>query len=51
MLIISGNTRLSYMKNGTFYDVDQGAEPGYAITIFEQYYDREWLTNFIDDLA
>jgi len=48
---ISSNFRLSYTKNGSFYDVDQGAEPDYAISKLEHFYDREWLTNYIDSLA
>ena len=48
---ISSNFRLSYTKNGSFYDVDQGAEPDYAICKLEHFYDREWLTNYIDSLA
>ncbi len=48
---ISGNNRLSYMKNGSFYNVDQGAEPDFAISKYEHLFDREWLTKYIDDLA
>ena len=48
---ISSNFRLSYTKNGSFYDVDQGADPDYAISKLEHFYDREWLTNYIDSLA
>ena len=48
---ISSNFRLSYTKNGSFYDVDQGAEPDYSLSKLEHFYDREWLTNYIDSLA
>ena len=51
VLDISSNTRLSYIKNGSFYNVDQGAEPDISITKLEHLFDREWLTKYIDDLA
>ena len=51
VLDISSNTRLSYMKNGSFYNVDLGAEPDISITKLEHLFDREWLTKYIDDLA
>ena len=47
---ISGNKRLSFVMNGAFYDIDRGAEPDYAITAPEEYYDREALTEFINGL-
>ena len=51
VLDISSNTRLSYIKNGSFYNVDQGAEPDFTISKYEHLFDREWLTKYIDDLA
>ncbi|MBR1831830.1 MAG: hypothetical protein IJ784_05280 [Ruminiclostridium sp.] len=51
VLDISSNTRLSYIKNGSFYNVDLGAEPDISITKLEHLFDREWLTKYIDDLA
>ena len=51
VLDISSNMRLSYIKNGSFYNVDQGAEPDISITKLEHLFDREWLTKYIDDLA
>ena len=51
VLDISGNTRLSYIKNGSFYNVDQGAEPDFTISKYEHLFDREWLTEYIDNLA
>lgn len=51
VLDVSSNTRLSYIKNGSFYNVDQGAEPDISITKLEHLFDREWLTKYIDDLA
>ena len=51
VLDISSNMRLSYIKNGSFYNVDQGAEPDFTISKYEHLFDREWLTKYIDDLA
>ncbi len=45
---ISSNFRLSYTKNGSFYDVDQGAEPDFVLSKIEHFYDRKWLTDYID---
>lgn len=47
---ISGPTRLSFMKNGAYYDIDRGVEPDYMISSFERYYDREALIEFIHSL-
>ena len=47
---ISGPFRLSFLKNGSYYDVDQGVEPDYVIRSFDHYYDREALTAYIDGL-
>ena len=47
---ISGPFRLSFLKNGSYYDVDQGVEPDYVIRSFDHYYDREALTAYIDSL-
>ena len=38
------------MKNGSFYDIDLGAEPNFHIANPEKYYDREALTEFINGL-
>ena len=48
---ISSNMRLSYLENGSFYDIDRGAEPDYAFTGFDQYYDRAALTDYINSLC
>ena len=48
---ISSNNRLSLLKNGSFYDVDRGAEPDYVLTNPEQYYDRAALTDYINSLC
>ena len=47
---ISGPLRLSYMKNGSYYDIDQGAEPDYTISAPENYYKREELVTFINSI-
>ena len=47
---ISGPFRLSFLKNGSYYDVDQGVEPDYVIRSFDHYYDREALAAYIDGL-
>lgn len=47
---ISSPRRLSYMKNGSFYDIDRGAAPDYVLTSEESFYDRESLTKYINSL-
>ena len=47
---ISGMKRMSFMKNGAYYDVDQGVEPDFIIQNYEHFYDREALTEFIHGL-
>ena len=47
---ISGYRRFSVMKNGSFYDIDTGAEPHFYIADPAKYYDREALTEFIHGL-
>ena len=47
---ISANTRLSFLKNGAFYDIDRGAEPDYTISRPEKYYDRATLTDYINSI-
>ena len=47
---ISGPLRISYMKNGSYYDVDQGAEPDYTISSPENYYNRSELVSYINSL-
>ena len=44
---ISGYRRFSVMKNGSFYDIDTGAEPHFFIADPARYYDRKALTEFI----
>ena len=47
---MSGFKRLSYIKNGSFYDVDRGAQPDVVISTPEKYYDRAALTDFINSI-
>lgn len=47
---VSSRLRLSTVANGSFYDVDEGAEPDVVIDKVADYYDREKLTNYINDL-
>ena len=46
----SGYSRLAFLKNGSYYDVDQGIEPDVVLTRLESYYDRERLTSIINAL-
>ena len=47
---VSSRLRLSTVMNGSYYDVDEGAEPDIVIDKAADYYDREKLTNYINDL-
>ena len=47
---ISSPRRLSFMKNGSFYDIDRGAAPDYTLTSPDIYYDRPALTEYINSL-
>ena len=47
---ISAALRMSFLKNGSFYDIDQGVEPDYYINDIANYYDRAALTDFINGL-
>ena len=47
---VSSAMQMSFLKNGSFYDIDQGVEPDYYINNIANYYDREALTNFINNL-
>ncbi len=47
---ISGFSRLAFTKNGSFYDIDRGAEPDFTLAFPESYYDRAALTDYINSL-
>lgn len=50
MFQISSQRRMSFFKNGSFYDIDQGVDPDIYLTNIESYYDREKLTEYINNL-
>ncbi len=47
---ISGSHRISFIKNGAYYDVDRGADPDIVITSPAKFYDRAALTDYINSL-
>ena len=47
---MSSPNRLSFVKNGAYYDVDQGVEPDIFISNFHNFYDRKALTDIINGL-
>ncbi len=47
---ISGPLRMSFLKNGSFYDIDTGVAPDFTLIKPERYYDREKLTEYINGL-
>jgi len=50
MFQISGHNQMSFVKNGSFYDTDQGVEPDIYLTHIDSFYDREKLTAYINSL-
>lgn len=42
--------RLSTLKNGSYYSIDQGVDPDFVISDPAHLYDREWLTDYINQL-
>lgn len=49
-LNISGNKRLSFIKNGSVYDIDRGIEPDVVFTKVSTFYDRQKVTEIINNL-
>ena len=47
---MSPNMRMSFLKNGSFYDIDQGVDPDYYIDKISNLYNRPALTDFINNL-
>ena len=47
---MSSNMRMSFLKNGSFYDIDQGVDPDYYIDKISNLYNRPALTDFINNL-
>jgi hypothetical protein len=48
---LSGPLRLAYTKNGSFYDIDQGVEPDFVIAKPELFYDREYMSKYVNELV
>ena len=42
--------RISFTKNGSYYDVDRGVEPDHIIDSYDHFFDREALTEYIHGL-
>ena len=47
---ISSSLRMSFLKNGSFYDIDQGVDPDFFISDPAHFYDRAALTDYINNL-
>ena len=47
---LSGPMSMSFRKNGSFYDIDQGVEPDIYLSNLKTFYDREALTRLINEL-
>lgn len=47
---ISGPMRLAFIKNGSFYDIDRGADPDCQLMFPESFYNRANLTNYINNI-
>ena len=47
---ISSDDKLCTVKNGSFYPIDQGVGPDYMIGDPKHFYDRKWMTNYINTL-
>lgn len=47
---ISSPFQLSWLYNGSFYDIDQGVDPDVPITVDQHYYDREYLAAYLSTL-
>ena len=44
------DNRISFVKNGSYYDVDRGVEPDFVIHTYDHFYDRFALTEYIHTL-
>ncbi len=47
---ISGDIRISFVKNGAYYNVDKGVDPDCFIRSYNDFFDREALTAYIHEL-
>ena len=50
LITLSGTRRLSFRKNGSFYDIDEGIAPDIYISHIETMYNREKLNDLINGL-
>ncbi len=50
MFQISGASRISFVKNGSYYDVYRGVDPDVFLTKVGTFCDREKLTEIINNL-
>ena len=47
---ISGTKQLATVKNGSFYNIDEGIQPDIVLTKTESFYDREALTEYLRNI-
>ncbi len=47
---LSGHLCLSFMQNGSFYDIERGTEPDISLQFPESFYDRAALTEMINTI-
>jgi hypothetical protein len=47
---ISGTRQLSTIRNGSFYNIDQGIEPDVYLSKPASFYDREMLADYLCNL-
>ncbi|MCR4923895.1 MAG: S41 family peptidase [Lachnospiraceae bacterium] len=47
---ISSSKKLCTVKNGSYYPIDKGVEPDFTIGDPAHYYDRKWLSDYINQL-
>ena len=45
---LSSAVQMSFLKNGSFYDIDRGAEPDIPLLKIKSFYDRQALVAFIN---
>ena len=50
LLQLSSPWRLSTVSNGSYYNIDTGVEPHFRLITFASYYNREALTEYINNL-
>ena len=47
---VSGRRRISFSKNGGFYDVDRGADPDVYMEDMSKLYDRKYMNTVLDGI-